>query len=180
MRKTNWSEVEDAKEYPKVTPGGYNCIITSVEDVEAKEYLKLEYDITDGEFKGYYRDLYTAKSFWGASFIKSYKEKAMPFFKAMLTALENSNPKFKVADFGDDPSKLRGLKVGLVLGEEEYKAKDGTIKTRLYVAEVRSIDIIKKNDFEVPNKKMLSQSDVQAQPVIKKEDFDTDDDDLPY
>lgn len=153
MNNTNWSNVEDAKDFPRVTAGGYNCFITAVEDVTDKEYLKFEYDIIDGEFKGYYRDLFASKMFWGGTFIKSYKEKAMPFFKAMLTSLENSNPKFTVAKFNNDPTKLLRLRLGLVLGEEEYLANDSTIKTRLYVHQIRSLSSIKDNDFEVPKLK---------------------------
>ncbi len=58
--------------------------------------------------------------------------------------------------FNNDPQSLVGKYVGVVLGEEEYRAKDGTIKTRLYVAETRSGKSIRDGDFKIPELKKLS------------------------
>ena len=152
MRNINWNEIEEAQEYKRVTPGGYICGIVSAQDFPEKEYLKIEYEIAEGEFKGYYKELKASKGFWGASFIRSYKENARPFFKAFITSVQNSNNGFI---YDNDESKLRGKYVGLVLGEEEYKANDGNIKKRLYVAQVHSIDKIRSGDYEVPGFKRL-------------------------
>ena len=156
MKNINWNEVEEAQEFEKVATGGYVCGITAVEDVAGKEYLAIEFDIADGPLKNYYRGLYEAKGFWGGKFIKSYKDKAQKFFKGFITAIENSNKGFK---FDNDETKLKRKLVGLVLSEEEYKAKDGSIKTRLYVSDIRSVDKIKSGDFEVkPLKKLAEKS----------------------
>lgn len=156
MRDLHLSEVNEVQEYKKVTPGAYVCRILSVSDVADKEYLKIEYDIADGEHKGYYQELYNSKGFWGASFIRSYKEKAKPFFKAFITAVENSNNGYK---FDNDESKLFGKVVGLVIGEEEYTKNDGSIGTRLYVDKTRSVAQVKKGDIEIPAIKRLKQDD---------------------
>lgn len=159
MKAIDLTVVEEAKDYAKVTPGGYVCGITAVEDVPYSEelrkgdYLKIEYDIAEGELKNYYRDLYKAKAFWGGSFIKSYKESALPFFKGFMTAVENSNSGYK---WNNDEKTLLRKFVGLVLAEEEYKGNDGTVKTRLYVAAVHSADKIRKGEFEVPAIKRLN------------------------
>ena len=153
MRNINWNEIEEIKEYERLTAGGYICGITAVQDVEEKEYLKIEYDVVDGKFKNYFKDLYESKSFWGGSFIKSYKQRALPFFKAFVTSVEASNSGYK---FNNDESTLRGKLVGLVLGEEEYYANDGQVKTRLYVADVHSVDKIKSGNFRVPAMKTLT------------------------
>ena len=156
MKNINWNEVEEAQEFEKVATGGYVCGITAVEDVADKEYLAIEFDIAEGPLKNYYRGLYDAKGFWGGKFIKSYKDKAQKFFKGFITAIENSNKGFK---FDNDETKLKRKLVGLVLSEEEYKAKDGSIKTRLYVSDIRSVDKIKSGDFEVkPLKKLAEKS----------------------
>lgn len=153
MKILNLNEVNEVEEFDKVTAGGYICGITSVEDVPEKEYLRIEYDIADGKLKNYYRTLYNNKGFWGASTIRSYKDKALPFFKAFITAIEQSNKNYK---WDNDESKLVRKLIGFVLGEEEYLAKDGSIKTRLYVAKVTSVDKIKKGEFDVPALKKLS------------------------
>lgn len=153
MKNVNLQNVDEAKEYQRLVSGGYICKITSVEDVAGKEYLKIEYDIADGEFKDYFKHLFEAKTFWGGKFIKSYKETALPFFKAFITAVENSNKGYK---FVDDEKSLIGKLMGLVLGEEEYVGNDGSTKTRLYVSQVRSVESIKKNDFTIPELKRLA------------------------
>lgn len=180
MANINWNEVEEATEYEKVTPGVYSCIITAATDNVVGEYFKVEYDIADGKFHGYYRDLYKSKGFWGGSFIKSYKQKARPFFKGMLTALEMSNTGFKVATYDNDPAKLRGLRLGLVLAEEEYKSKDGDIKKRLYVHQIRSIKAIKEEQIDIPPLKRLAQNTAKSTAQPEYEEFADDDDDLPY
>ena len=154
MKNINWNEVEEAKEFPKVEPGGYVCGITAVEDLPDKEYLRIEYDIAEGEHRNYYRELYMSKGFWGASFIKSYKETARPFFKAFKTAVENSNPGYV---FNNDEKTLVRKYVGLVLAKEEYKANDGTVKERLYVDQIHSIDKIRKGEYTVPELKKLKE-----------------------
>jgi len=174
MKNLNLENVQEAAEYKKVTPGGYVCGITSVKDVTDKEYLKIEYEIAEGEFKGYYRELEASKGFWGASFIKSYKESALPFFKAFITSVEKSNNGFK---FANDETKLRGKYVGLVLGEEEYRGNDGSIKTRLYVDQVHSVDKIKSGDFKVPAFKPLSGSSSYSSSSINEE---AEDSELPF
>lgn len=177
MREINWNAVEEAKEFKKPTAGGYICGITSVKDVAEKEYLKIEYDFADGEFKNYWRELYNSKGFWGGSFIKSYKEKALPFFKGFLTAVQESNPGYV---FNNDENTLKRKLIGIVLGEEEYLAKDGTIKTRLYVDSVHSINAIKNKEFEIPYFKKLAPVGFPQTSQTEFATLEDDDGDLPF
>lgn len=153
MRNIDWSGVSDPAEYPKPNPGGYIVRILAVQDEEIKEYLKISYDFAEGELKGYYKELNQTFGFWGGTFIKSYKEKALTFFKAFKTAVEESNPPYV---FRNDPKSLVGKFVGVVLAEEEYTSNAGQIKTRLYVDQVRSIQAIWAGDFAVPPLKKLA------------------------
>ncbi|WP_099206199.1 hypothetical protein [Scatolibacter rhodanostii] len=161
MKNINWNDVEEAKEFSRLPVGGYICGIVRVEDFPDKEYLRIEYDIADGEFKNYYRE--QQQKFpdwnWGGVLIRSYKEKAQPFFKAFLTSVEKSNSGYK---FGNDENTLSRKMVGLVLGEEEYSKSKGGIGTRLYVAEVHSTQAIKDGKFEIPKLKTLSGSAAPA------------------
>lgn len=174
MKKLNLNDVQEAQGYKTVAPGGYICEIKAVEDVEEKEYLRMELDIAEGDFANHYQTLYEAMGFWGLSFIKSYKEKALPFFKSFITAVENSNPGYT---WDDDETKLRGKRVGVVLAEEEYIGKDGATKTRIFVDMPRSIEAIKSNDFKVPAKKLLSGKATAPAPAL---DVIPDDEDLPF
>lgn len=185
MRPIDLSKVEEAKDFERVTPGGYVCGITNAKDVPEQEYLLIEYDIAEGNLKNYYRQLNDAKGFWGGKFVKSYREKALPFFKGFITAVENSNSGYK---WNYDETTLKRKLIGLVFAEEEYKKNDGTIGKRLYVSSVHSVDKIRSGDFTVPPLKKLA-APVET-PVVYP-DFsapataaggfeDVEDDDLPF
>lgn len=175
MKNLNLENVQEAKDFTPVPPDGYICRITSVEDVPDKEYLRVEFDIAEGDFKGNYQTLYENKGVWGGSFVRSYKEKGLPFFKSFTTAIENSNPGYK---FDNDENKLRNKLVGLVLAEEEYVGNDNKVKTRLYVDQIRSIDKIRSGDFKIPEKKILA---VNERPGAASTPIDImSDEDLPF
>lgn len=180
MKNINWKEVEAARpgEFNRLPAGGYICQITAVEDEPSKEYLKIEFDIADGEFKGYYRSLYKNKSFWGGNFIKSYKTKALGFFKHMLECIEKSSRGFKANDFNGDERQLVGKFVGLVIGYEEYVGKDNKVKQRIYIDAFRTASEIKNGEFDVPELKALTQTSVSSTKIDNV--LDNDDDDLPW
>ena len=100
------------------------------------------------------RDTYKRAGFWPIVLIRSYKPKALPFFKAFKTAVEESNPGYRFDEAMLDG--LRGKRFGVVLGEEEYQKNDGSTGTRLYVVAARSVQAIRDGDFTVPAKKLLA------------------------
>ena len=154
MRRVDWNEVQEASGYDNPAPGAYIAVLCGVEDHEDKEYLKILWDFSDGEYKGSNRDTYDRAGFWPIALIRSYKPKALGFFKAFKTALEESNPGYMF-----DESNLNGMvgkKICVVLGEEEYQSNDGSIKTRLHVSQTRSLEAYRKGDFKVPALKPLS------------------------
>ena len=172
MRSLDLSNVEEAKEFPKLEAGGYVCRIHSVQDFENKEYLKIEYDISEGRFVGHFKALSEAKDFWAGNFIRSYKESALPFFKAFINRIEESNPNYK---FDNNEQNLVGKYIGLVLGEEEYEGSNGEIKTRLYVAAIKNVYQIRNGNFAVPTFKSLDGE--RPKPEQLEE---IDDDSLPF
>ncbi len=156
MKNIDWNTVEEVKDFEKLPAGGYVCGITSVEDKADKEYLYLEFDIAEGEYKNYYRNLYDNKGFWGAHFIKSYKEKARGFFKKMLIAFEKSNSGFK---FNNDEKTLKRKLIGLVIGYEEYLGNDDKVKQRIIVTDFLPVEDIRTGKFEIPALKTLDDDD---------------------
>lgn len=147
MLNLKLENVKEATGYAKVTPGAYICRIITVEDIQAKECLKITYDIAQGELEGYYSELFDSKGFWGANFAKSYKEKALPYFKQFVTVIETSNKNYK---WDNDETKLVNKLVGLVIGEESYPKADGTQGVRLYVNKIVTVDDVKKGGTEIP------------------------------
>lgn len=152
----NIDSVQEAGDSKRLPAGGYICTYTKVEDVADKEYLYMEYDIAEGEYKGYYKELEERLDFWGGKCFRSYKEKALPMFKRMCSAVTKSNKGF-IFDGNKhaDESTLIGKKVGMVLGEEEYEGNDGSIKTRLYVVREIPVEDIKAGKFKIPELKKL-------------------------
>lgn len=164
----NFDSVSAADEKKRLVPGGYVCKITSVSDVPEKEYLKLEYDIADGSFKGYWSD--NEENYgWRDSFIRSYKDKAIGFFKQFTNSVEQSNPGYF---WKWDEKTLVGKLVGLVLGEEEYEKRDGSIGTRLRVSRVETVENIRSGNFSIPAKKTVTPS--------QKPSVEASTDDLPF
>lgn len=152
MKRVDMTNVNEAGEFKSVTAGAYICKICAVEDVPDKEYLKVSYDIAQGEFAGYYTD--TRKEHpdwsWSGAYVKSYKTKALPMLKRFCSAVSKSNGNF-VFDAGavnSDEQTLVGKKLGLVLAEEEYYSNSGELRTRLYVA--REFPIDKLNEQKIP------------------------------
>ena len=157
MKKIDMTNVQEAGEFPKLVAGGYVCRYTNVEDNPDKEYLYMEYDIAEGEFKDYYKQMNENLKFWGGRLFRSYKEKAQPMFKRMCSAVTKSNPGYLFdGNTNSDEKTLIGKLVGLVLGEEEYVGNDGSLKTRLYVYSEKSVDDIRSGNFKVPALKKLS------------------------
>ena len=146
-------------EFARPIAGGYICKIIDVEDVPMNEqgkgdYLRIEYDIADGEFKGYYKEQNDRwGGNWNASFIRSYKEKALGMLKHFTNCIEQSNAGY---EWDWNEKGLVGKVVGLVLGEEEYKNSAGEIKTKLVVNQVKTVDDIKNGNFKTPAPKKLA------------------------
>ena len=140
-------------EFPRVTPGGYVIGIVSVEDVPEKEYLKITYDIAEGEHKNYYYEMKERTGYDLPCFYKSYKEKALGFFKAFLDAVEASNTGYK---WNNDERTLTRKLVGCVLREEEYRNRDGEIKVSLKPDVFYAAADIRAGKYEVPARKTLA------------------------
>lgn len=158
MKKIDWNAVEEAKDFAKLCEGGYVCKIVRVEDVPEKEYLLVQCDVVEGEFKDYgYNGEVANNNDWNyIKLYRSYKQTAQGFFKSFLSTLEKSNPRrFAVNAFDGNEHKLVGLQLGIVLGAEEYQGKDGDVKLRTYAKTLTTPDAIRKGDFKVPELKKL-------------------------
>lgn len=159
----NWNNVEPIKEggRRRLPAGGYIARIKTVTKDEPRQFLKIEYDISEGEWTGYYADLNERAHFWGGTFVRSYKLSAAGFFRGFLEAVQDSNPGVKlISETGSvEEQQLVGKEIGLILGEEEYEANDGTVKTKLRVRAAVPSDRIRSGDFTVPEPKKLQRAD---------------------
>lgn len=178
----NYESVQASSgEYAKPKAGGYVVKILDVSDIPLDattgkgDYLKIDYDICEGEFAGYYKEL--NKKFggdWFANFIKSYKEKALGMFKHFINCVEESNAGFS---WDWNEKELIGKKIGVVLQEEEYRKNDGSVGVRLIVQGIKTVKQILDGDFKVPATKKL-QEDSQTNSAVVFEEIDGDE--LPF
>lgn len=151
MRIMNWEGVDESS-FDKLPAGGYVVEIKAVEDVPSKEYLWVVYDVAEGPQRGFYSDDFGLKNPWAHRFARSYKESAKGMFKAFLCRLEESNPGWSLARWQQrcDERELVGLKLGVLLGLEQYTNEKGEDKERLNVVAVKAAHDIRDGNFSVP------------------------------
>lgn len=160
MKSINLTNIQEAGTNNRLPAGGYVCKYTNVNDVADKEYLYMEFDIAEGPYKDYFKGFEESAGFWGGRCYRSYKEKALPMFKRMCSAVSKSNTGF-IFDGGEqnnDEKTLIGKYVGIVLQEEEYIGNDGNVKTRLNVSYECDIEKIRNKSFKIPDRKRLPEA----------------------
>lgn len=169
MNEYNAAQVSDDS-FERMPAGGYVCKIQAVRTsgvdgynrlvdyVKDKQYVVLIYDIAEGDFAGKYSDDYwkdPARDY-GHRFYLSWKNLGM--LKGAITCLEESNPGFDaMAAFEADKWDLFvGKNIGFVIGEEEYRANDGSVKVRYTLPRAKSVQDIRDGKFRVPELKKLN------------------------
>lgn len=176
---------------PRILPaGGYICKILNAEETESKggkPMLKVSFDIDEGEYKGYFRDLFkgwkensddpaTVKwPFTGTKWVMFYNNegKTNRDFKSFCTALEDSGTKVWINDTFD-VNGLRGATLGLIFRREEHEYNNAR-SWRTVPVGFRSVKTIEDGNFNVPEDKPL------PEPVLTETDsFTALDEDLPF
>lgn len=174
MEPINLQDVQEAGTGANRLPaGGYVVIIEKVENFSEKKYLRVTYDIAEGDFSGYYGQLRKDhpdwnESGWLGAYVKSYKPAALPMLKRFCSAVSHSNGNY-VFDLNNnsDEQSLVGKFIGIVFREEEYYGNDGSLKTRLSVAYECSADKIRNGDFKIPDVKRMKQESVSDDGFMK-------------
>ena len=174
----NYDKISEAGDIERLPAGIYGVRITNVIDHPEDEYLEITCDIVKGEYKDYFKLLVDNGMKDTSKTIRSYKTNALPFFKAFITAIEKSNQNFQ---WDWDEKKLIGKNVIAVFGEEEYEAKDGSIKVSTKLVDFRSLEAFKEGKITVPPLKKLERKPVvQESSSANLDILDTPDDDLPF
>lgn len=161
MQIKNWALIEESTGGAKLPAGGYVCRITDVEDVPRSEYLRITFDIAEGQYAGHYSDDFAREHPYIHQFVRSYKQSAEGMFKAFLARLEESNNgrggtrPFSIANWQIHANEREfiGLEIGLVMQYEKYTNGKGEDKERLNVERVYAAQDIRNGDFKVPDPK---------------------------
>ena len=91
----------------------------------------------------------------------------LQMLKAFITSVENSNNGFTY-NWDKDVDQLKGKKVGLVFGLEEYTNNDGETKTITKLNQFRSIDKI--DNIKIPKVKLIDGSFVEYEEYKNRND----------
>lgn len=162
----NYDNIEVNLEFTPISLGGHKGIILGVEEytspISGNTSLKVSVDTSKDDVQpDYFTEQYKSdtrpEKKWSNSAIKyvSLKEdeNCVRMLKGFITSVENSNNGF-VYDWNKEVDQLKGKKVGLVFGLEEYTNNDGETKTITKLNQFRSIDKI--NEVKIPKVKLLN------------------------
>ena len=154
-------------DYTPIELGGHKGIIMKAEEYTSpqsgKTSLKVSVDTSKDDkqpeyFAEQYKNDNRIDKRWNNSAIKyislGEEENQVKMLKSFITAYENSNGcQF---DWGKDWEQLKGKKIGIVFGQEEYINQNGDLKLNNKLREFRSID--KVDNVKIPKVKLLDGS----------------------
>lgn len=159
---------ENGGSFKRIPDGAYIVGIKKVTDNPDKNYLRMELDVCRGGYKNWYQKLYDADKretkYWPRDgvLVRSYSDKALPFFKGFITSVTKSNKNF---NWEWDEQKLVNKVFGVVIGTEEYERQNGGIGKRPYIASVHSVETIEKGEYEIPALKKLTTTKATTAPA---------------
>lgn len=184
--------------------GGYICRVMMAEETADKNgnpMLHIAFDIIEGEYTGYFMNLYQARKnnntdplkeikwpFEGQSWISvndyEHPEKTSKKFKGFCTALEDSGADIWTPKKELNLNNVKDAEVGVVfqLTEHEY---NGKTSWRAVPWGFRSIEAIATNDYFVPDDRPLSAPNTRGtgfSPAStgSADSFSAAEDDIPF
>lgn len=179
-KPNKYEEVQVNQEFERLELGGHKGIIKNVEEytstISNNTSLKVEVDTAnDDKQPNYYQKQFDENTNmdkkWstGATKYVSLKddENCIKMLKAFITSVENSNNGFTY-DWNKDINQLKGKKVGLVFGQEEYTKQDGTIGLATKLNQFRSID--KVDNVKIPKVKLIDGSFIEYEIYNSRKD----------
>ena len=195
MKKpSNWNDVKAAGERVKLPAGGYEAKIINAKVVNydgsngSYERLEIAVDITAGEYKDYYKQDFDSNTrddkkwrgvarFYVPTDDGSEKDDyTKSVLKSVTDALEDSNKDYH---WDWDETKLKGLKVGILVRDKEYEI-DGKHGFSPEIFRFTDINRIKEGKFTVPKQKLLKGSSGTSAAASSGDDSAASDDDYPF
>lgn len=178
-------------DYKVLPAGGYICRILKAEETTSstgKPMLKIAFDIADGDFTGYFMNLFNERK----TYADDPKDVKWPFngtkwilftdnegktnrdFKSFCTALEDSGTEV----WNNDVLNVAAMKdalVGIVFRREEHEWNNVT-NWRTTPWRFRSVPSIENGSYTVPEDKPL----VKAAELENIDSFSAAEDDIPF
>ena len=166
------AEATSFSELPKLQPGGYvvKILNVKVEPTDWGSRLAIQFDIAEGEFKGFFDKLYKAtpdeweNKKWKGSMRLSIPhntgdetkfKKSLGYFKSQIQAFENSNANLHIDCERDwDENVLKGKLVGALFNEKEWE-KDGKTGWFTQCKRLVPANDIRSGNFTIPKREEL-------------------------
>ena len=175
-----YDEININEEFEKLELGGHKGIIIKAEeytsDFSGKKSLKVYVDTASDDkqpeyFKKQYENDTRIDRKYPNGAIKyvplGEEENQIKMLKSFLTCVENSNTNYTY-DWNKEVDQLKGKKIGLVFGQEEYTSQDGTTKLATKLNQFRSID--KVDNIKIPKVKLLDGSYVSYDDYMERKE----------
>ena len=160
-----YDEISINEDFEILELGGHKGIIIKAEeytsDFSGKKSLKVYVDTASDDkqpeyFKKQYENDTRIDRKYPNGAIKyvplGEEENQIKMLKSFLTCVENSNTNYTY-DWNKEVDQLKGKKIGIVFGQEEYISQDGTTKLATKLNQFRSID--KVDNVQIPKIKLL-------------------------
>ena len=174
-----YDEININEEFEKLELGGHKGVIIKAEeytsDFSGKKSLKVYVDTASDDkqpeyFKKQYENDTRIDRKYPNGAIKyvplGEEENQIKMLKSFITAYENSNNcQF---DWNKEVDQLKGKKIGLIFGQEEYTSQDGTTKLATKLNQFRSID--KVDNAQIPKVKLLDGSYVTYDDYMERKE----------
>ena len=177
-KPNNYENVEVMEfDFEKLELGWHKGVIIKAEeytsDFSGKKSLKVYVDTaSDDKQPGYFKKQYENDTRIDRKYpngaIKyvplGEEENQIKMLKSFLTCVENSNTNYTY-DWNKEVDQLKGKKIGIVFGQEEYTSQDGTTKLATKLNQFRSID--KVDNVKIPKVKLLDGTYVEYEEYTK-------------
>lgn len=187
----SWTYTGESRSLPA---GCYVCEILGAieENHNGHERFVMQFDIAEGEYKGFYQQQYKAakERNAGAKYKGEHKQymdgNSVPYFKGLITSIEKSNPGYSFPwNLEGNEKTLKGKKFGAVMGREQIETDNKEKVFWTHIFQVRSIDGLK--DAKVPEDRLLNDQPAQkpsSDPSLAADGFmsipDGVDEELPF
>ena len=176
---TNWKDIKEAGgDFPRLTPGGYVCVIKKVTDFpeDKDQFIEVEYDVVEGDCKNIALDAYERFGNWSYKFRVYYRQKSLGFFKHFVSAVEKTNPNFTF-NF-DNINCLVNKGIGLVIGTRQYYGRDGSLKEAPDVQDYCTANDVREDALPSSPKVREPRNAPPTVPAAAPEEFNPDE--LPF
>ena len=187
-------------EFKSLPKGGYICRIIMAEETKSstgKPMLHIAFDIVEGDFKGYFMNLYQTRKknnddplkevkypFEGQKWImlNDYQDanKTSRQFKGFCTAVEDSGTEIWNLNGELDLDRVKGAEVGIIFQDVENEF-NGKTSWRAQPWGFRSIESVASGDYFIPDDKPLPVTyNSGFQPTTSADSFNAAEDDIPF